>query len=209
MTIISSFRPHKDSAVYRENQIRAHKSWESVAAEIVYFGKPEPELGGVTTRFLPCEEWPKIAFMAEWAATYKEPAAIVNSDIVLEEPVARVFDIVKRTHIGAATSRRFDLETRKLNPEDHGRDIFICKPKIWKMVAKEIPDVCRIGHQCWDGWFVGFLRKRIGKRFADFTQLRAVFHPTHGERLMPYSEEIRMNGEYYGYFDGTQDSQIA
>lgn len=209
VTILSSFRPHKDSLAYRENQIRAHQSWEGLVDEIVYFGEAEPELQGDNTRFHPSPNWPFIWVLAEYAAKQKCPVAIVNADIVLEEPVKRVFEIVATTSIGCATSRRRDLETRQIIPNDNGRDIFICKPKLWGKVARDIPRSCRIGHQMWDAWAVGYMRKTIGKRFADFTQLACVFHPRHEERLTPYSQEIHMDGPFYGFNDGSQDTGIA
>lgn len=206
MIVLSSFRPHKASAAYRENQIRAHESWEAFASEIVYFGDYEAELAGEHTTFIPSENWPRISVMAECASAYRKPVAIVNSDIVLEPEVKRVFEVVAETSIGGATSRRFCLETRELDPADHGRDIFICKPRVWKAVANEIPHVCRIGHQRWDSWLVGFLRKK--RQFGDFTQMRVVFHPTHEERQMPHADEIEFSGPYEGFWDGTQDKQI-
>lgn len=210
MTIVSSFRPHSASLEYPENQIRAHKSWEPVVDRIVYFNKPEPDLAGPNTEFVNGEEeFPRIVDMVRFCYESGPVAAIVNADIVLKPEIGHAFDVVRYRHVGAATSRRFDLETGLLNPDDKGRDIFICKRRVWGMIAHEIPECLRIGHQQWDSWMVGFLRKKLDKKFAEFTQMRAVFHPKHEGRLMPHSGEIDASGPYFGYFDGTQDTQIA
>lgn len=209
MTLVSSFRPHADDPVYRENQVRALSSWEPMVDRIVYFGQFEPELSRPNVIFVECEEWPRIGVMAEYCAQVDRVSAIVNSDIVLAPAVSKVFEIVRHTSIGAATSRRYDLETGKLNPMDKGRDIFICKDHVWSKLAKAIPDTFRIGHQSWDGWAVGFFRVILDKRFAEFTQMKAVFHPQHEGRKTPHSAEIEVSGPYYGYWDGTPDTQIV
>lgn len=209
MTIISSHRRHADDAVYATHQINALLSWEAVADTIVYFGQTEPELAGAKTKFIPSPGWPRIIDLARYAYECGPVSAIVNSDIVLRPAIIGVFDTVRRSGVSGATSRRYELETGLLNPEDRGRDIFVCKRRVWGMVAHEIPECMRIGHQQWDSWMVGFLRKKLGTKFADFTQAQAVFHPQHEGRNMPYSGEIQGGGPYIGYWNGTQDTQIV
>lgn len=209
MTLISSHRPHQGEEEYRTNQIRALRTWEVFAERIVYFGDFEMDLTGPKTTFVPSEQWPRIVDMARYAYDAGPVAAIVNSDIVLKPEVARVFDIVRQTPVGAVTSRRFDLESGKLDPNDKGRDIFICKRRVWGMFAAEVPRCCRMGHQKWDAFAVAFFRKKLGKRFGEFSQMRVVFHPRHEGRKMPYSEEMDISGPYEGFWDQTQDMQIV
>lgn len=199
MTIISSHRPHAQGGQFPLNQIRAYKSWLTVAKKIIYFGSPEPDLGASrqNTQFIGCPDFPQIAILAAYAASCLDTVAIVNSDIVLTEPVLKIPIYLSRGICKAAVSRRhhydpgtFDLAAAVDITTDRGRDIFIAEPVVWREVAKRIPSVYRIGHQKWDAWVCDYWRDTHKKKFMDFTHLRCVFHPNHGERRMPYSKEL-------------------
>lgn len=208
MIAVSSFRPLNRTEEYRENQIRAHRNWETIFDAIWYLNDYEPELAGKTTLFFAGDQWPRMRDVAKLAASAKKAATVINADIVLDPKIKDVFAVVTDKEVGAATSRRFDLETRTLDPNDRGRDIFICKQRIWSQVAREMPESCRFGHQQWDSWMIGFLRRTLGTRFVEFTQMACVFHPKHEGREMPYAAEVNIDGPYKGYWNGTQDTQL-
>lgn len=209
MIAISSIRPHNTSDAYRSNQIAARKSWGSVFEKIVYFSEVEPELDGLNVVWMPCSDYPFIWQMAEYAAKQKALSAIINADIVVTEELLKVEKIIESSFIQGATSRRYDLDTGLLNPEDKGRDIFILKSKGWKQVAELIPRSCRIGHNEWDSWMIGFMRKRFGKKFAEFTRCKCIFHPRHEERHRPFGDTVDISSPYKSYWDGTPDTQIV
>lgn len=208
MIAISSARLHSKSEAYRTNQIRAKKSWEAVFDRIVYFGDVESELTCRKTVWMPSCDWPHIHTLADYASRQKSISCIINADIVVTAQLINVFRGMSSSYILGMTSRRYDLESGELNPEDRGRDIFILKPHAWKMVADEVPRSCRIGHNEWDSWMIGFMRKKFGKKFADFTRCRCIFHPQHEERERPFGEEVDISGPYKGYWDGKPDTQI-
>lgn len=199
MIIVSSHRPHSQGGQFPLNQIRAHASWLLVANRIIYVGPAEPDLHDQhnKTRFLDSEDFPRIKTMAELAASQTDTVAVVNSDIVLTEPVLKVAVMLAKGMYTAAVSRRhhydpatFDLNAAVDHIEDRGRDIFVAHPTIWRDVARNIPSVYRIGHQKWDAWVCDHWRDTYKRKFMDFTYLRCVFHPNHEERRMPYSKEL-------------------
>lgn len=208
MTALSSFRPHRDSGEYRQNQIRAKNSWEPIFKNIIYFGHLEPELTSPKTEFIPYDGWPFIREMAEIASKLNGYTAIINADIVIEPELSTVVAIMERTGIVAATSMRRDLETREILFNDKGRDIFILNQRWWKRVADKVPRSCRIGHFEWDSWMIGFLCYEAKTKFADFSQVKCVFHPKHGGRKMPFNGEVNINSKYKGYWNGTRDTAI-
>lgn len=208
MIAISSIRPHSASAVYRENQVRAFRSWLPVFDRVIYFSKPEPELVGPRVEWVDVAEYPFIWQMAAWAAGQKELTVIINADIVVAPNLKTVLEGFSRSSFQAATSRRYDLESGTLNPHDRGLDIFVLKQRGWRMVAKLIPRSCRIGHNEWDSWMIGFMRKEFKKKFAEFTRCKCIFHPKHEERHRPFGETVDISGPYKGYGDGTPDAQI-
>ena len=193
MIAVSSFRPHSQSEVYRANQIAARRSWEDHFERIFYFGSHEPELDGEKTLFVrQTEQWPRIREMASFCASQdpEKLVAIVNADIVVTGKILDVEKAMIASKLLAATTRRRDLKTRELIPDDKGRDIFILTPATWRKAASRIPPECRIGHQQWDSWMIGFLRKECEKKFAQFNDVPCVFHPAHGERLMPHAADV-------------------
>jgi len=102
-----------------------------------------------------------------------------------------------------ASSRRWHFDPEKLPGsletaslvnehrfDDRGRDVFVAQARVWEKIAKEIPEVLRIGHQHWDGEITTRFRQHWNDKFLDFTSLRMVHHPIHGGRRMPYAETI-------------------
>jgi len=208
MNAVSSFRAFAKSATYRENTLRAKASWEGVFERIAYFGSPEPELRSDRTTFVPYEGWPFIWELAAYAAQLPGYTAIINSDIVVTPVLLDVVRVMEAAGVAAATSRRYDLATGILFDNDKGRDIFILRRRWWSKVAAAVPKSCRIGHNQWDSWMIGFLRYEAKTRFADFTMAKCIFHPAHEGRDMPHDAEVDINSKYKGYWNGTFDPQI-
>lgn len=199
MIAISSHRPHGySSCIYKKNQKRAIKSWEMYFDSIIYFGPFEKDLVTIKTSFIPCDGWPFIWQMAAEAGRQtSDYVAIINADIVVTQPFKQIEGIMKASKLQGASSRRRDYGTRQLLDDDRGRDIFICTPRVWAKVAKEIPRNCRIGHQQWDSWMVAFLRITLGSKYGDFTGVPCNYHPKHGQRNMPHAESIDLSGSRY------------
>lgn len=175
----------------------AKRTWEGYFRKIIYFGPEEPDLKSQKTEFIESEQWPTIKRMAEVAAKLAGPTAILNADILVT-PGLRVVE--NRLNSGLAvcgSSRRFHFDINdlpslgkaRLIDGDRGRDIFVANQRLWGQVARDIPSHYRIGHQQWDGWMTDFFNT-FKPAFVDFTQIRCIFHPTHGDRQMPYADQI-------------------
>jgi hypothetical protein len=206
MILISSHRPHSQGGCFPQNQIAAHQSWEGVARRIIYFGSFEQSLSGPTTQFIPSTDFPRIKDMATMAGRQPQITALVNADIILIPLIHKIEFNIQRGFARACISRRHHfepgaqtLDQARDDPLDRGRDIFVTRPDIWRKVAEEIPPVFRIGHQKWDAWLSDYFKTTQGKYFTDFTRLRCVFHPIHGDRKMPYAPELEdVNMHYPG-----------
>lgn len=212
MIAISSHRPHpyNNGGTYAKNQIRAHKSWEKYFEKIIYFGPFEKGLNSSKTFFIPCDGWPRIKEMAAEAARQTSNyVAIINADIVVTQPFKFLENILKASNMKGASSRRRDYGKRVLLPDDKGRDIFICTPRIWRKVAVEIPDSCRIGHQQWDSWMIAFLRTVLQNRFGEFTRIPCIYHPKHGQRKMPHADDVDISHSKYQISMFRHDPQIV
>lgn len=61
-----------------------------------------------------------------------------------------------------------------------GLDFFIAKQNIWRSVSSVIPPEFCIGKIQWDTWLVSYFVNQ--HRCVDFSPLKLVYHPTHGER---------------------------
>lgn len=201
MIAISSFRPHNLSREYQQNQIRAKESWEKVFSKIIYLGNHEPELDSLKTAFLGYSGWPTIKELARLASTQSSLVALINSDIVVTDPIRDVEEKMVRTGIQAAVSRRFEFDPKNHDLAtaqivDKGLDIFIAHPKLWAMVAKEIPDNLQIGHIQFDTWLTGFFLVKLGNAFRDFSRFKCVFHPKHSGRHMPHNPAEPLKDRY-------------
>lgn len=206
MIAISSFRRHEKNAEYAANQIRAANSW-SLFSKAFYFGSYEQDLQRENVLFAKCDEgFPRIRDMAEFASHCEanQLVCIINADIVVTAPILEVERKMIDLTVPAATSYRYefdpssgDLNAAVRNKQDRGMDLFCCLPHVWGQISRHIPDYLRIGHPTWDTWVCGFLCSNFGFGFRQFTDYRCVFHPKHGGRKMPHSEEIRSNDEYF------------
>lgn len=197
MIAISSHRPHSRSAEFARNQALAKRTWEGVFRKIIYAGPAEPELDSDKTEFVYTEDFPTIQTLAKMAAAQSDITAILNADICISPRFCNVEHRMRVTPLLCASSRRYhfapypkpNFDMALLDEKDRGRDIFMAKQSLWKRVAEQVPSHLRIGHQQWDAWMSDFFRSQ-GVRWTDFTKERCVFHPKHGDRQMPYAQQI-------------------
>lgn len=199
MIAISSHRPHGKSVEFRRNQLLAKRSWESAFTRIVYAGSEEPELKSQKTSFVEAEEWPTIQTLAQIAseqpAQIDKPIAIINADIVIGQRFGNVKN--RMTFMRCASSRRWHFDPHAPNYDraelidaDRGRDIFVAQRRIWRHISRVVPPHLRIGHQQWDAWVTDFFNDNHKAGFFDFTNMKCIFHPFHGDRQMPYANTI-------------------
>jgi len=183
--VISSHRALKDSPEVAKNQIRAHKSWQNVFDEILYFGDPEPELTCPKTSFITSEDFPPIAAMATAASMGGDFACLINADIVVSKGLIWAMgDVWKRGGM-AATSKRYEFVDENLNDAqivDVGIDFFGASYDLWAQVAKRVPPHYRVGHSSWDTWLMGFFNTVAPQQYWDITNRRCIYHPKHGDR---------------------------
>lgn len=197
MIALSSHRPFAKSEEWAKNQKLAWRTWQGYFRKVIYFGDEEPDLKSSQTAFLPSEQWPTIKRMAEVATSKPGVTAILNADILINPKLRIVENRLLNGSAVCASSRRWhfevadlpSLDKARLVDSDRGRDIFIATHLVWQTVAREIPGNLRIGHQQWDAWMTDFFN-RYKPAFIDFTQMRCIFHPTHGDRQMPFAEQV-------------------
>jgi hypothetical protein len=200
MIAITSHRNHMDRE-YARNQKAAFLSWMPHFSNIFSFGPVEKELDFGKTFFIQSVNFPKIRDLVEAASKCNtDYVTILNSDIILSQSFSMVPKKMEGFKAPAAISRRWtipDTTTFKGKLTDWGIDIFVATPSAWKTVLPVIPKEFRIGHIRWDTWMLGFFNARFPKKVCDFTDLRCVFHPTHGNRSTPYNEEISLVKDRY------------
>lgn len=201
MIAISSHKPHAGNPGYRDNQVRALRSWVRFFSRIIYLGAYEPELKAPCSEFYPSEDFPRIKDIALKASVL--PASyvtLINADIYLDTPFKEVISAMHQSSKSAGLSRRFMWDTsgpvELAQIEDFGLDIFIAKPVVWQRVAKEVPEELRIGHIRWDTWMYGFLRTIYKGGLADFSHFKCVFHPRHSGEPAPYNSDMDVNDRY-------------
>lgn len=196
MIAISSHRPLDQEPEIKRNQLLAKRTWESVFSRIIYFGVFEQELASSKTVFFPHEEFPRIKDLMEQAGKQRGLVAILNADIVVTPDLKKLERMMMLRGKLCASSRRYhfdpdtcDWKAAQLG-NDRGRDIFIARNDIWRDAAHNVPEQFRIGHQGFDGWITDFFRGKYNTSFIDFTDMRIIFHPNHGNRKMPHSKEV-------------------
>lgn len=187
MIAVSTFRPHKDSEEYRQNQIRAAVSWLPIFNGIVLMGKPEPELATYKTSFTFQEGRPHVRDMIGLLATQNEMGVWINADIVLHNAFVTLENLMKKAGCVAATSFRLTFDPKEgiqkafREGNDWGLDVFVATPEVWQDMYKHMdPRWLKCG-MVYDSWMVGFLNKR--HKCGDFTDKKWVFHPRHGGRV--------------------------
>lgn len=149
--------------------------------QIIYFGEPEPKLQSLKTHFIPCQSKPTIRAMAKTASDYGSWTCIVNADIVVTDKFGEVERRLKQLECECALSGRYDIGTGMVL--DQGLDIFCALPKVWRNVSLRIPKTFTLGRILWDTWTLSYFVKNYGRKCADFTPSKCVFHPHHGERV--------------------------
>ena len=196
MIALSSHRPHSKSREFAFNQRLAWLSWQGCFNKIIYAGPPEAELQSRKTVFIQTEDFPTIQTLAKIASEQSEESvAVLNADICVGHRFGQVK--LRMQSMLCASSRRWhfdptnpqNFENAVLIDSDRGRDIFIAKKRVWKRIADLVPGHLRIGHQQWDAWMTDYFNS-LKPSFFDFTGIKCIFHPNHGDRQMPYADQI-------------------
>jgi hypothetical protein len=182
MIAISSFRPFElCSPTIRHNQIRAFKSWMLAFERVIYLGTPCPELSGILSEFIPTEGKPSIKRICQIASSTGVWTAIINADIVVVPKLKQVELSMNHKGVECGVSERFDLDSGfKI---DQGLDMFVAKPNVWSQAALRVPDDFTLGRTLWDNWMLGFMCVNFGRKCADFTPTKCVYHPKHEDRI--------------------------
>lgn len=201
MIALSSHKPHHLSAEYARNQIAANRTWLNVFEDIYYFGPTELELSDERVHFVGQTDFPLIKDMLLMAGQQRQLVAILNADIVVSPKLRTIGNQMEQKRINAATSKRWQNNGL---PEpvilDKGLDIFIARPWLWRILAKECPLGYRIGHCEWDTWCLGMLMRYTHRKMADFTEAACIFHPVHEGRERPHNGDVPKMPEWlYDY----------
>lgn len=195
MVCVSSFRPFdKCTPAIAANQLRAHQSWIMAFERIIYVGKSCPELSSILSEFVPGEDRPSIQHLCKIAASVGTWAALVNSDIVISPKLKEVESRMNGQGLKCALSQRHDLESGFVI--DQGLDFFAGVPEVWKAAAEQIPRDFRISFGQWDNWMLGHFVCGYGRKCADITREKIVYHPKHEDRLGPNWESPAQQHKY-------------
>jgi hypothetical protein len=109
--------------------------------------------------------------------------AIINSDIVVAEKIKNRPIALEKVGCKCAISRRYDLDSGFVI--DYGLDFFLGDQDVWESAYRKIPQDFRIGFGAWDNWMIGHFCNEFGRKCADITSQRCIFHPAHEDRLSP------------------------
>ena len=191
MIAVATFRPHRDSEEYGQNQTRALNSWEPIFSEIILMGEHEPDLAMRNVVFTNQTGRPRIKDMVSWLSVQDQIGVWLNADIFLDRSFVLLEALMKKAGCLAATSFRYTFdphcheisikESAVRERNDWGLDVFACMPSVWRDMHSCIdPRWIKCG-QVYDSWMVGFLNKRY--KCGDFTDRKWVFHPRHGGRV--------------------------
>lgn len=191
MIAVSSFRALEHSQEIAINQIRAIVSWQQAFSRILLFGAAEPELASPITEFIPCQNFPMMRTLLLAAAMSREPACVINADIVVTPELPLVMRRAFSKGALAASSWRYQYTPgQSLNNAkivDNGLDFFAAVPGLWIKAFLRMPSGYHIGHSAWDSWLNSFFSTTCRGRFADISPARCIFHPRHGSRKTVYS----------------------
>ena len=183
MIAVSSFRPFRDSPEAARNQARAFASWLPVFDHVFYLNAPEPALASPQTTFVPGPNPPPIHLLAQLCAIGREPACIINADIVLQPKARRVLrgTLAK---FDAASSFRLEYtgDMRNAKRVDNGLDLFVAWPAVWRKCWPVMPRDFRIGKPVWDCWLHAWLRDECRLGYTDLSGHKFVFHPRHSRK---------------------------
>jgi hypothetical protein len=197
---VSSLKPFANDTAYKEHQLRAYDSWHPMFSQVVYMSHQEDALISPKIKYIGTVGWPRIKEMVAVASKLQSDyVAIINSDIWLHPRFQDVIKSMGNNQVIGSTSRRFSYDHPNFSDAkiiDHGMDVFITTPRVWKKVHQHIPESLRVGHYLWDTWMSGFLNDFLKSKMVDFTSYRCVFHPIHGGRENPHAQEIKANDRY-------------
>lgn len=189
MTAISSIKPFKDSAAVAENQRRAKATWDRAFSKVLYVGpESEPQLEGLTTRWIKGDPWPLIADLIAVAAAQPDWSCLINADIRVSFRLRMAEMELRRLEAESAFSFRFQLPECRV--VDQGLDFFAARPEVWKTALRHVPKWHRIGHVAWDTWMLAFLSQT---RCYDLTPCCCIYHPRHEDRVRPYPNAGRLS----------------
>lgn len=161
---------------------------------IIYVGKSCPELSSILSEFVPGEDRPSIQHLCKIAASVGTWAALVNSDIVISPKLKEVEARMNAQGLKCALSQRHDLDSGFVI--DQGLDFFVGVPEVWKAAAEQIPRDFRISFGQWDNWMLGHFVCGYGRKCADITREKIVYHPKHEDRLGPNWESPALQHRY-------------
>lgn len=192
---ITSHRPlDQCTKEIRENQLRAHRNWLTAFERMIYVGEYSSELHSILSEFVPAEDRPSIQSLCAIAAQMGTWTALINADIQVPPKIKEVERRMDAQGIKCAVSQRYDLESGFVI--DQGLDFFCAVPSVWEAAAKKIPSEFRIGYGSWDNFMLGFFVCEYGRKCADISRERCVFHPRHNDRKNPNWEGKALEHKY-------------
>lgn len=195
MVAVTSHRPiDQCTPEIAKNQLRAHKSWIQAFERMIYVGRSCDELSSISSEFVPGEDRPSIKSLCAIAMEMGTWACLVNSDIVVSPKLKEVERRMTAQGVKCAISQRYDLDSGFVI--DQGLDFFCGIPEVWKRIHGIIPPDFRIGFGAWDLWMLNAFVAEFGRKCADVTRTRCIFHPKHGDRLNPNWESPALQHKY-------------
>lgn len=201
ITCVSSvFDWDHHSIKWKNNMILAQWSWAALSFKTIYVAKRiegMPVHGHV--EWTGDEDFPPVYRLLEVASQQHGKVILLDADLRIKHTIYNPINELKDASI--ITSRRWSFQNGKawVDPDDFAVDFFMGHASLFVEPAKLMPKGCRVGHNLWDSWLVGYFNKTLGDKIVSATKYGFLYHPKHDERNCPYGDDHFKGDEYSAY----------
>lgn len=199
ITCVSSvFAWDQHSDEWRFNIRMAHKMWLDKGFKVIYVSKPINQLSFKGTIFTGDEDFCPIHRLLEVASKQTGLVALLDADLRIGSGIYAAMNEFNRG-CKMITSRRWTILRRndiEVKPWDFAVDFYMGEAGLFKEPSILMPKGCRVAHNLWDSWLVGYFNKTLGNAFRSVTKYKFLFHPQHKERNAPYGDDYFVEDQY-------------
>lgn len=200
ITCVSSvFDWENHSDEWKRNILIARNTWHNRGFGAIYVSKPITELNKAGTKFTGDNDFAPVWRLLEVASQQKGLVILLDADLRIGPRISNAIEALNSGDVDMVTSRRWTISSREsvgVVVTDFAVDFYMGRPDLFEEPSKLMPRGCRVAHNLWDSWLVGYFNKTLGDRFKSLTQHRFLYHPIHSERNAPYGDDHFKEDEY-------------
>jgi hypothetical protein len=194
-TLVSAvFGWEKHSAPWRQNILRALRSWLAQGFAVVYCSQPIPDLQlSASVSFTGDNDFPEIKKLLDLCALQPGLVGLLDADLALGPGIFDALKMIDGTTIALLVSKRWTYDpatgivaNAQVLPDDHAFDFFLGDASLFSAPARLIGPGTRVAHNLWDSWLIGYFNLALGSKVRSATKFRFLFHPRHAERSQPF-----------------------